>query len=470
MAQLAPAPAGHHSIGSIAAAEGRPSGASERGRSATFGSTGAVWHSPGVVASRLRACDDCGLLLRLPPLRPGMDCRCPRCAAMLYRHRQSPLATPLALTVTSLILCAVTLTTPFLTIRMLGRARGSTVASGAWAFLDDGLWMLSLVLVATVVLVPLLRLSLRLLVLGGLAVGQPPPWLYRPLRWHGQLGAWSMLEIFLFGALVSYVRLAGLAEVQFGPAVYGLAAVVLAMVAADAAFEPQAVWDVMEARDVTAFEPQAAPIAPSSSPSMLGCPCCRRVTFAAAGTPCARCGTPLHRRKPASVSRTWALIAAAAILYVPANLYPVMAIVTLGQGGPHTIIGGIFEFVAAGYWPLALLVGLASVAVPLLKLVGLSTMLLQVRFGSAQALPQRTGLYRLIGVLGRWSMIDVFIAAVLVALVRFGALASVTAEIGAGCFGAVVILTMLAAESFDPRLMWDAAVAGGDVLENEPAR
>lgn len=450
MAQLAPAPAGHYSIGSIAA----------------------IWHSPGVVAGRLRACDDCGLLLRLPPLRPGMDCRCPRCAAMLYRHRQGPLATPLALTVTSLILCAVTLTTPFLTIRMLGRARGSTVESGARAFLDDGLWMLSLVLVATVVLVPLLRLSLRLLVLGGLAMRRPPPWLYRPLRWHGQLGAWSMLEIFLFGALVSYVRLAGLAEVQFGPAVYGLAAVVLAMVAADAAFEPQAVWDAMEARDVTAFEPQAAPIAPSPSPSpsMLGCSCCRRVTFAAVGTPCARCGTPLHRRKPASVSRTWALIAAAAVLYVPANLYPVMAIVTLGQGGPHTIIGGIFEFVAAGYWPLALLVCLASVAVPVLKLVGLSVMLLQIRRGSAHALPQRTGLYRLIGVLGRWSMIDVFVVAVLVALVRFGALASVTAEIGAGCFGAVVVLTMLAAESFDPRLMWDAAGAGGDAPEGEPAR
>ena len=439
-------PAGQGSIGNIAAAEGRPSVAS---------------------GSRLRTCDDCGLLLRQPSLSPGADCRCPRCAAVLYRHRQSPLGTPLALAVTSLILCAVTFTTPFLTIRMLGRARGSTVESGAWAFLDDGLWTLSLVLVATVVLVPLSRLALRLVVLGGLATRRPPRWLFRPLRWHGQLGAWSMLEIFLFGALVSIVRLAGLAEVQFGPAVYGLAAVVLAMAVADAAFEPQAVWDEMEARGVRAFAPQAARDAmetrgAAAAPSMLGCPCCRRVTLASPGTPCARCGTPLDRRKPASVSRTWALIVAAAILYVPANLYPVMTIVSLGRGAPHTIIGGIFEFAAAGYWPLALMVCLASVVVPLLKLVGLSVMLLQIRGGSAQALPQRTRLYRLIEALGRWSMVDIFVVAVLVALVRFGGLASITAEVGAACFGAVVILTMLAVETFDPRLMWDAAEAGAD--------
>ncbi|HXP96026.1 MAG TPA: paraquat-inducible protein A [Telmatospirillum sp.] len=189
-------------------------------------------YTTGVLGNLLRACDDCGLLLRLPSLQSGMDYRCPCCGAVLRRHHQSPLSTPLALAATSLILCAVTLTTPFLTVRLLGRTHSSTVESGAWAFLDDGLWVLSLVLLTTVVLAPLLRLSLRLVVLGGLALRRPPPWLFQPLRWHGRLGAWSMLEIFLFGALVSYVRLEGLAEVQLGPAVCGLAAVVLAMVAA----------------------------------------------------------------------------------------------------------------------------------------------------------------------------------------------------------------------------------------------
>lgn len=132
--------------------------------------------------------------------------------------------TPLALALASLILCLITLSTPFLTVRLLGQFRESQVQSGAWAFADDGLWVLSLVLIATVVLVPVLRLSLRVTVLGGVQMRQPSRWLATLLRWHEHLSAWSMLEVFLFGALVSYTRLVDLAEVELGPAVYGLGA------------------------------------------------------------------------------------------------------------------------------------------------------------------------------------------------------------------------------------------------------
>ena len=399
-------------------------------------------------------------MVRMPHVSAGVDSRCPRCDAVLRRHRESPLHTPLALALASLMLCLVTLATPFLTIRLLGQARQSHVDSGAWAFADDGLWMLSVVLIATVALVPVLRLSLRLIVLGGLLLRQPPPWLGAPLRWQEHLAAWSMLEVFLFGALVSYTRLVDLADVQLGPAVYGLAAVVVAMVAADASFEPQAVWDALESRGIMASPaPLMArrPPAASRPARLIGCHCCRRVAPAQEGEPCLRCGAPMHHRKRNSTGRTWALIIAASILYVPANLYPVMNIVTFGQGGPHTIMGGVVEFIETGFWPLALIVFTASVAVPVLKLIGLAVMLICIRQGTTRGLRLRTRLYRWIEVLGRWSMIDVFVVAVLIALVRFGILASITAEVGAACFGGVVILTMLAAEAFDPRLMWDAA-------------
>jgi paraquat-inducible protein A len=134
-----------------------------------------------------------------------------------------------------------------------------------------------------------------------------------------------------------------------------------------------------------------------------------------------------------------------------------MTVVTFGHGGAHTILGGVFEFVAAGYWPLAAIVFAASVVVPMLKLVGLSILLLGTGTSSTATLRLRTHLYRLIAVVGRWSMIDVFAVAVLIGLVRFGQPASISAEIGAACFAAVVVLTMLAAETFDPRLMWDVA-------------
>ncbi|WP_233552988.1 paraquat-inducible protein A [Teichococcus wenyumeiae] len=399
-------------------------------------------------------------MVRMPHVSAGVDSRCPRCDAVLRRHRESPLHTPLALALTSLMLCIVTLTTPFLTVRLLGQSRESHVESGAWAFADDGLWILSLVLMATVALVPVLRLSLRLTVLGGLLTRQPPPWLGAPLRWHEHLGAWSMLEVFLFGALVSYTRLVDLADVQLGPAVYGLAAVVVAMVAADASFEPQAVWDALESRGIMAPSPPIKAQRPSAARKpqrLISCHCCRRVAPAREGEACLRCGTPLHHRKRNSTGRSWALIIAASILYVPANLYPVMNIVTFGQGGPHTIMGGVVEFIETGFWPLALIVFTASIAVPVLKLVGLAVMLICIRQGSTRGLRLRTRLFRWIEILGRWSMIDVFVVAVLIALVRFGIVASITAEVGAACFGCVVILTMLAAEAFDPRLMWDAA-------------
>jgi paraquat-inducible protein A len=428
------------------------------------GDAGTV-HDAGRVGGAIpRECDDCGLLLSMPREAMGIDSRCPRCNAALRQHHASPLDTPFALAIASLMLCVMTLTMPFLTLRLLGQVRGSRVESGAAAFVEDGLWLLAVIVVVTLVLVPLARLLLRLTVLGGLRLRRPPPWLGLPLRWHEHLGAWGMLEVFLFGALVSYTRLVDLAEVELGPAVYGLGAVVLALVAADAAFEPQAAWDALEARGIAA----RAPPHPARGGRMLSCHCCRKVTRAAEGTACPRCGTALHHRKRNSVARSWALVTAAAVLYVPANYYPVMTIVTLGQGGPHTIMGGVVEFIHSGFWPLAVIVFLASVAVPMLKLVGLSVMLLSVQRRSRLHLYRKTQLYRVVEALGRWSMIDVFVVSVLIALVRFGAVASIHAELGAACFGAVVILTMVAAETFDPRLMWDAAGANDRKESDRP--
>ncbi len=175
---------------------------------------------------------------------------------------------------------------------------------------------------------------------------------------------------------------------------------------------------------------------------------------------CPRCGSRLDERKPNSVSRTWALVAAAALLYVPANVLPVLAFIELGSGSPHTIIGGARELLNAGLWPLALLVFLASIGVPCLKVVGLVLLLVTTQIGSAWQLRQRTVLYRVVNTIGRWSMIDIFMESILIALVQFGAVVTIDPGLGAVAFAGVVILTMFAAESFDPRLMWDAARAG----------
>lgn len=410
----------------------------------------------------LRECDGCGKLLQLPPLSVGMELRCPRCETVLRRKRANTLGTPLALTLAGLVLYGVTMTTPFLSLHLLGRSRASGVETGASAFIQDGFWTLSILIMLVLVLVPLARLLLLLLVLLGLRLRQPPRWLFLPFRWHERLGPWAMIEVFLFGALVSYTRLVDLAEVEIGPAAYGLAALALLVVAVNAALEPQLVWEALDACGATA-SPTRRPIAaitpsPAHSPKRpISCDSCRLLSAADPGAPCPRCGAALHPRKPNSVARSWALILSAAVLYIPANLYPVMDIETFGRGGPHTILGGVREFIESGFWPLALIVFLASVAVPMLKLCGLALMLLGIHRRSATRLRPRTRLYRIVEAIGRWSMIDVFVVSVLISLVRFGVIASITAEVGAVCFAAVVVLTIFAAEAFDPRLMWDAA-------------
>jgi paraquat-inducible protein A len=171
---------------------------------------------------------------------------------------------------------------------------------------------------------------------------------------------------------------------------------------------------------------------------------------------CPRCGSPLHARKPDSLARTWALTLTAYILYIPANLLPVMSVTMTGKGEPDTIMSGVKELALGGMWPLALLVFFASVTVPVLKLLALTYLLLSVQFKSHWRPQQRTVIYRITECVGRWSMIDIFVIAILVALVKLGSLATIEAGAGGVAFGGVVVVTMFAAMSFDPRLIWDA--------------
>ena len=171
---------------------------------------------------------------------------------------------------------------------------------------------------------------------------------------------------------------------------------------------------------------------------------------------CPRCGSSLHRRKRDSLTRTWALILTAYILYIPANLLPIMTVTMSGRGEPDTIFSGVKELVLGGMWPLALLIFFASITVPVLKLLALTYLLLSVQFKSHWRPRERTVLYRITESVGRWSMIDIFVIAILVALVKLGSLATIEAGAGAVAFGGVVVITMFAAMSFDPRLIWDA--------------
>jgi paraquat-inducible protein A len=198
---------------------------------------------------------------------------------------------------------------------------------------------------------------------------------------------------------------------------------------------------------------------------LLGCHTCGLVSRAAglSHPRCPRCGAGLHARKPESLARTWALLAAAAILYVPANTLPIMKTSSIFGTQEDTILSGVVYLWLSGSWPLAVVVFVASVFVPVAKLALLAYLAFSVQRRSARSPNDRLRLYRLVELVGRWSMLDVFVVALLAALVKLRALAVIEPGAGATAFGAVVVLTMLAAMTFDPRLIYDRTGPHGRV-------
>jgi paraquat-inducible protein A len=201
---------------------------------------------------------------------------------------------------------------------------------------------------------------------------------------------------------------------------------------------------------------------------LLGCESCGLVSAAEVAPgeaallvlECPRCGDELRWRKPMSVQRTWACVLTAALLYVPANVLPIMSTTSALRSTPHTLLGGIAELWTSGSWLLAVIVFIASIAVPVLKIGALGLLAWSVENRPHWRRLERARLYRLVVIVGDWSMLDIYVVVLLAASVRFGALASVHPEPGLLAFTGVVVLSLFAAHSFDARLIWPDAADG----------
>ena len=180
---------------------------------------------------------------------------------------------------------------------------------------------------------------------------------------------------------------------------------------------------------------------------------------------CPRCGNAVHNRIPGSLQRTLALLIAATVLYIPANVYPIMTTEQLGSSMDSTIIGGVILLWKMGSYPVALIIFIASVLVPIGKILSIGTLCWTVSRNHTSSLRQRTILYRITELIGKWSMVDVFVVAVLVALIQITGIIVIRPGSAALAFAGMVILTMFSAESFDPRLIWDPADQRGQFRE-----
>ncbi len=428
--------------------------AGEAGRNALSGPGSSALTAPAV-----RSCHDCGKIQRLAALGPRAAATCTDCGASLRRTNAGTLDLGLALGFASLVFFVAGATCVLATVEATGQQRTATLLSGPAALLQQGFWELAALVLAVTVAAPAAWIGASLYVFVGLRLRRPPPHMQAAFAVAGRIRTWSMLEVFLVGYFVAYAKLGALVHIAPGPGFYALFGVVACMTAMDALLDRQAVWEAVARRAPAAF-PRAALAATIAEPGVVCCPTCELACRVVSPHPhgprsrCPRCGASLRARKPGSIPRTAALTFSALIFYVPANVFPVLTVIQLGRGSPSTIVGGVWELLHGGQWPLAGIVFAASVAVPVLKILGLASMLaVALRRRSAHN-RQFTALYRVISVVGRWSMIDIFMESILAALVQFGAIATITPGVGALSFAAVVVLTMLAAESFDPRVLW----------------
>jgi paraquat-inducible protein A len=408
-----------------------------------------------MIRSAVIGCHDCGLVQRLPAAPDTGGAACVRCGSSLVTPtRTNGLDRALALTVTGLILFVIANAFPFLVLEMKGQMSHVTLSGASMALYSQGRGAIATLVFATTVLAPGLLLILLAAVLTPLRTGKVYGYMPRLARLLPRLTPWVMVEVFVLSILVALVKLASMATVVLGVSLWAIGALMIVLSATLSNLDLHGLWE--------RIEPLPHPAVPvSAKDRLLICGPCGLLNAPAAGSPpgqrCRRCGARLHRRKPNSLQRTWALLIAAMICYLPANLMPIM---TAGYGGWYrsdTIMGGVFYMFFYDNWVLAVIIFLASIMVPLIKILILLFLLISVRLRSPWRPLDRTRLYRITEVIGKWSMVDIYVVTIMAALVNLGNFGFARAEPGAIFFGAVVVLTMIAAMSFDPRLIWDAA-------------
>jgi len=377
-------------------------------------------------------CRDCGVMQTLPPARGRDLFLCIACDSELERRTGRRMDVALAFSAATLLLLIPANLLPFLTTAVLGATRQSYLFSSAtWMWRLD--WPFLAVVVALVIIIlPLVRFGLLTLVLVSLRFGYRPSWLGRIFRLTDTLKIWAMPDVFLLSLWVAYARLSATVATHLEIGAYCMIGAGLTTLLTRATLDKAMVWRAIgESRAVAAGH------------DAIACPSCEIVVDRRdEGTPCPRCGARLSERVSGSLAIVVALTVAGVLLYIPANLY--------------TVLGGVIDLVNAHLIGLALLVFTASFAIPFIKLVGIIWCIASVLGRSTRFLRTKTRVYRLVEEIGRWSMVDPLVIACFVPVTQFNAQISSSADTAAPFFTCVVVLTMLAARIFDPRLMWDA--------------
>lgn len=411
------------------------------------------------------ACPDCDLLINQKQIQAGHSLYCPRCGCLLLKRSAQSIEKTLALSITGILLFFPSLLLPLLKFDAFGFSDSGSLLQSIVQLFAVKYYFVGVLVALFAAIFPLMILSLTFIISLQLHKKISSRWTSCYFRFYLNLNEWAMLEVYLLGILVAIIKMLPIANITYFPGFFCFIIMAILPVWIAATLDKVWFWEKIEElkpNNVQEKTPSIVEISlhhktNASTQGLLLCQSCRKLlTKQLDGTKCPRCQGKLRLRKPRSTSRTWALILTTSILLFPANILPIMEVDFLGEATRSTILDGIVYFFEDGDYFIGAVILIASILVPLFKVIGL-VILLAGRRQTEIALRAKTKLYRFITFIGRWSMLDIFVIALLVALVDFGFVSSTRPAPGSYWFCLVVTVTMFAAITFDPRLMWDKA-------------
>ncbi|MFI8418186.1 membrane integrity lipid transport subunit YebS [Serratia sp. NPDC078593] len=397
--------------------------------------------------ARHQRCCECDLLFILPQLADNQAAYCPRCNAKVVHGRDWSMTRLTAMAVTMLLLMPFAFTEPLIAIRLLGVHINASLLEGVWQMSRQG-DPITASMVAFCTMGAPLTLVLSLLYL---RIGHHLGMNLRPvLLMLERLKEWVMLDIYLVGMAVAAIKVKEYADIEMGSALIAYLCLTLLSILTLIHLNVEQLWQ--------RYYPQEQPA--GASTALHVCLSCHYTGYPDQRGRCPRCHIPMCHRQPYSMQKTWAALIAAMILLIPANLMPISIIYVNGSRMEDTIFSGVVSLATSGNIPIAAIVFIASVLVPFTKVIVLITLLLSIHLKTSHSLKTRIRLLRLVTWIGRWSMLDLFVIALMMSLVNRDQLLSFTMGPAAFFFGAAVILTILAVEWLDSRLIWDAHATG----------
>ena len=423
-----------------------------------------------LTASDVVACPDCDKLLEKQNIPDGKVVHCPRCGSLLHTTVHNSLQKSIALSLAGLVIYIPAITLPIMTFTVAGLKGSGSVVDAMLALFESNYYFVGLMVLLVSIVFPLLKLGLLFLSSVSIAAGHVSRFVIGMFRLYKHLSEWGMVEVYMLGILVSIIKMYSMAMIHYDIGLFCFIGLVILTVWSSTVVDDQRFWILIEQQqkkndpgeaESSEFNPGAET---AQEAGLIRCHDCGKLSIDEPVGPdemlrCSRCHAALYSRKPGSLTRTWALVLTSLVLYLPANILPMMRVNFMGSPSDSTILDGIIYFFQDGEYLVGGIILTASVLVPLFKILGIILILLSIKFHWNSWLKHKSAIFRFIEFIGRWSFLDVFVVALLVAMVRFGAITTIEADPGASFFTAVVVCTMFAALSFDPRIMWDTGTS-----------